>query len=248
MILLLVLAPLVVGCGAVSADEEVTALACTDGADNDGDQLHDCFDPDCQHLERCRGRGVGVVGISGAAGGAPTLGQPGAACSMQCSTGERCVLGLCVPEAFVIADVWELTAIEVEVPRSTSYEDGPCLDDECIVPVPAFPFEACGCPPDPAVMVYVDDSAAGATEPEVNADRMRWEVAIALRLAADSVIRFDVVDFDPAETQQIFSCTVPADPESLGSGTLECGQRFGSDDGPRTFTLRASVRPGDDAL
>jgi hypothetical protein len=244
-LVLLLMPPMATGCSEVSAGQEVTALACNDGDDNDGDQLPDCFDPDCQHLERCRAQGLGIAGISGAAGEGPMVGTPGAACAEDCGTGERCVLGLCVPDAFVIADLWELTAIEVEVPRSTSYAAGECLDDECITPVPAFPFQACGCPPDPAVMVYVDDVAAGNTEPEVNADRVRWEVAIPLRLAADSVIRFDVVDFDLAETQAIFSCTVPADPEKLGSGTLECSEEFDSDDGPRSFALRASVRTQD---
>ncbi|MDD9932684.1 MAG: C2 domain-containing protein [Myxococcales bacterium] len=295
--ILVALASLCPACTLGTLETELTVGACMDLADNDGDDLTDCEDPDCQRLERCRGMGApepppGLVGDAlppitappgqddvamepnapsvGSAGNGVMGGPPPAdggtdpatddamdpmsmgaedapTCPLLCPEGQTCVNGRCVPNPFVIVDLWEITRIEVNVPRSIDYDNEVCLDTGCAVPVFVPPYLRCGCLPDPYVVVLVDGEEQARTSSARTIEFTGWDVSIPLGLLRTSVVRLEVLDDDSDEGEPdtlIYACEVPADPEVLAGGTIGCTEPFSSDTGPLSYTLSADVVPG----
>jgi hypothetical protein len=164
-----------------------------------------------------------------------------------------CVEGVCLAPEVVFADSWEITEIEVTVPRRV--EPSICLDGEglffCPTGRPSADFWGCVCPPDPQVEVWVSSAPepamlAGRSDAVNKADQAHWtlQTPIALLLLPTSEILLKVVDQDGDTYEPIFECSIAADPDLLGQGVLTCSASFKTDQGAtKTYEIQAHVSP-----
>lgn len=247
------------GCALSNVAGELTPLQCDNGIDDDRDGPWDCADPDCQLFEHCRRLDGSVLGdvvpprvqppfdagpLPPDASRPSLLSDGGLHCpEVACPAGDMCVVGVCVPRQLAVGDEWLVTAIEAAVPRSAHYstEAPMCVDTDCVAPVSIPAFLNCGCVPDPLVKVYVDGAEVGVTEAAVNVDVQHWNTNIPIILFADSELRFDVLDRDPLADELVYSCAVPSDPTTFGSGSVSCSQIFATDLGDVQLGVVATV-------
>ena len=289
-------APLILGaCTASQVAGELSARECADGDDNDGDDLFDCFDPDCHAFDVCNPEtrrprsqiGSAVMGEVPGVDASTMLSDPLAppsdepsmpeeptpadevpaepgpgsepaspmsvACDPACVAPDVCVEGICLVPVAVFADSWQITEVEVTVPRRLE-PSSPCLDEGaiwCPGGSPSVDFWGCACPPDPEVQVWVANppeaaELVGTTQVIEKADEGTWMLAtpIELLLLASSEIVLKVLDRDGDGGEPIFECGIAADPDVLGAGVLICTQSFQTDRGTsKEYAIQAHVTP-----
>jgi hypothetical protein len=151
-----------------------------------------------------------------------------------CEANESCIEGRCVSNDVVFVELWQVTHISTVFPRI--FANDTCIDTECGavgIGTPEFPF--CLCMPDPLVRVLVtrpgelpETVAESPFDPllDSNRDTDDWDMDQQIALRPEYQITLRAIDRDLALEDIIFECTIPADPELLGSGTLSCMQTF----------------------
>jgi hypothetical protein len=182
--------------------------------------------------------------------------EPG--CPDGCGANQTCVVDQCVDDVLVVAELWDITRIEVSVPRSVEEGGWPCLEPgtSCIF-IPTLVFPRCGCAPDPQVQFWVDHDTtddkeaelAGETDPVDSRDETEWPSSgvpapgITLPLLPNSEIQVKVVDDDATRDELMFECPVAADVVT-GGGPIECKRMFPPGEEAVEFFVRAHVAPG----
>lgn len=182
----------------------------------------------------------------------------GPTCAGGCGDNQTCVEGYCLDNDVVVVELWDITRIDVTVPRSVPQADtagSACLDDglgECLGSFDPL-FWLCSCPPDPKVQVFLDQDPSDAMPPQLLAttDRKRsvsaasWsDLDITLGLLPGSKIHLKALDDDgDAGDQLIFGCELPATPV-LNGDPLECTKSFPPDSiAAEEFSITAQVAP-----
>jgi hypothetical protein len=175
-------------------------------------------------------------------------------CEPECVEGQSCIMGYCVPNVAVFAEVWEVVSVSVAMPRADT--EGSCLDPQtCLVSSPfSVSFPACRCAADPVVHILIkrpdDDEPMRTSETDFvrQQDSAEWTQVtkreLLLRPEYEIVLR--ALDQDGLGAELVFECSVPAAPDLLAAGTLSCGKTFkGAGAFARSFdaTIAIEVRP-----
>lgn len=159
-----------------------------------------------------------------------------------CEANESCIEGYCVPNEAVFVELWDVTHISTVYPRI--FANDTCIDSCALsFPKPEFPF--CGCKPGPLVRILVtrpgevpETVAESPFDPLAMADEGDWDVSERLMLRPEYQITLQALDRDGVLENLVFECSMPADAELLGSGTLSCKQTFTGSTG---LTFEASI-------
>jgi hypothetical protein len=169
-----------------------------------------------------------------------------------CAADESCIKGYCVPNEAVFVELWNVTHISTVFPRI--FAKGGCIDPECI-PLQSgtteFPF--CFCLPDPLVRVLVTRPGELA-EPvaespfdlltSMDHDEAEWDIDQQIALRPEYEITLQAIDRDGPAEDVIFECTMAADADLLGSGTLSCNQTFtGTSGKPFMASIAVTIVP-----
>jgi hypothetical protein len=175
-----------------------------------------------------------------------------------CAADESCIEGYCVPNEAVFVELWDVLHISTVYPRVLETPSGlMCIDIECGtlgIPTPEFPF--CPCAPDPFVRVLV--TRPGETPETVvespfdltmqNEDEAEWAVNAQIALRPEYKITLQAIDADGPIENIVFQCSMAADAEMLGSGSLTCQHEFvGAANKPFTASITVTIQPANPA-
>ena len=149
-------------------------------------------------------------------------------CTPACASNATCIEGFCVPNEAVFVEVWDVVSVSVQLPRKDS--NGMCLDPPYVCVRPE-PLAICDCAPDPMVRVAVkrpgeEPKVAFETKTVLGTDEHVWEVKEQLLLRKEFEIVLTAFDADGLLAEPVFSCSVLAEPETLGTGLVSCGRKF----------------------
>jgi hypothetical protein len=250
---------------------EFTASECADNADNDGDLLFNCDDPDCQAYDYCRtqtGHAAGSPAPAG--GGAPALEDAGPApdanaasdedagmivdppdagmppCGGMCSPTQVCIDDVCEDVSSPGLDEFELRILTVDVPDFNMWAQ--CLDPCDDSAFPSYGF--CACAPDPYVEVWriraQDEQEVtmhfGSTTVAVDERTPSFEDAtLRIDLMAEDALSFVVMDADPDRLTDATIYTCRHELGAIAVGPIECSTTVVPFLPP--YTLRAELEP-----
>jgi hypothetical protein len=172
-----------------------------------------------------------------------------------CAADESCIEGYCVPNEAVFVELWDVVHIKTVFPRVLETPSGlMCIDVGCPVPaaVPSIDFPFCPCVADPLVRVLVtrpgETPATVAETPfsllAQDEDELEWDVNAQIALRPEYQITLQAIDTDGALETVVFECSMAADAELLGSGTLSCTHDYPtSSDHSFTASITATIQP-----
>jgi hypothetical protein len=167
-----------------------------------------------------------------------------------CAIDESCIEGYCVPNEAVFVELWDVTSISVVMPRGIDAFS--CLDDFCLLAEMSdgpTGFRTCRCQPDPFVRIQVirpgeQPEGVVTTAYKKDEDAWTWDERRQLRLRPDYQLNVQALDRDGVTSNPVvFECMFPADPDLLGSGLLECAQRFDGVGASFEASLRVAIEP-----